>query len=161
MTLPIGVLGPWTPLAARKVYPLWDRVKTERLAQDPCPEVDGAQGVNAWVNALLRFVPDPERWQAPAETLKWGTGDCKDYVVLKRAILLAKGAWAETELVLVVGDNLVPMRERHAVLWTPAGILDNWSDAVLDPAELLSVFEPQLAFTQAASYVYVEAPTHA
>jgi hypothetical protein len=152
-----GQIGRFTPLPATHPYPGWDGVKDRRLVDDPCPGAISVGDVNAWVNAHVTYLLDPAHWQRPIETLLLRTGDCKDFAVLKRAILLAKGAYADAELMLVVGQDQV-MRQLHAVLWTPAGIMDELTDPLLGPGQLLQVFTPELAFTGTGAFVYAETP---
>jgi predicted transglutaminase-like cysteine proteinase len=144
--------GRYAPLPAHKAEPGWDGVKTDRLAADPCPQAADAAAVNAWVNQQVTYVLDPANWRTPSQTLAKLTGDCKDYAVLKRAILLAKG-FAEDELFLVVGQDLV-MNELHAVMWTADGVMDDMKDDLLSPDDLQSVFTPEFAFREGQSFVY-------
>jgi len=94
--------------------------------------------VNNWVNDAIKPLSDlkhwgvAERWSYPDD----GYGDCEDYVLLKRRMLVHAGWPRETLLVTVVRDD---RGEGHAVLTviTDEGdyILDNqkrdiliWSD---------------------------------
>ena len=94
--------------------------------------------VNNWVNDTIKPLSDlkhwgvAERWSYPDD----GYGDCEDYVLLKRRMLIHAGWPRETLLVTVVRDD---RGEGHAVLTviTDEGdyILDNqkkdiliWSD---------------------------------
>ena len=144
--------GRYVPLPAHKAEAGWDSVKGHRLAHDPCPNEADAAAVNAWVNQQVTYLLDPASWQTPAETLAKRTGDCKDYAVLKRAILLAKGL-PEDELFLVIGQDMV-MRELHAVMWTSGGVMDDMKDDLLSPDDLEEVFEPEFAFREGQSFVY-------
>lgn len=144
--------GSYVPFPSHTAEPGWEGVKADRLPEDPCPGCADAQAVNVWVNQQVRYLLDPASWQTPAETLARLTGDCKDYAVLKRAILLAKG-FAEDELFLVVGQDMV-MNEQHAVMWTADGVMDNFKDALLSPDDLLTVFLPEYAFREDQSYFY-------
>jgi predicted transglutaminase-like cysteine proteinase len=142
----------YVPIPAHKAEAGWDSVKTDRLDEDPCPEAVDAAAVNAWVNQQVDYLLDPASWQTPSETLGKLTGDCKDYAVLKRAILLAKG-FAEDELFLVVGQDTV-MNELHAVMWTSDGVMDNFKDDLLSPDDLEKVFTPEFAFREGESFIY-------
>jgi predicted transglutaminase-like cysteine proteinase len=94
--------------------------------------------VNKWVNETIKPVTDleqwgvVERWSYPDD----GKGDCEDYVLLKRRMLLQAGWPREALLITVVRDK---KGDGHAVLTvrTDKGdfILDNqvqdillWSD---------------------------------
>jgi predicted transglutaminase-like cysteine proteinase len=90
--------------------------------------------VNHWVNANIRPVTDlkhwgvAERWNYPDD----GYGDCEDYVLEKRRMLMAAGWPREALLITVVHDH---DDDGHAVLTvaTDKGefILDNQRDDIL------------------------------
>jgi predicted transglutaminase-like cysteine proteinase len=89
--------------------------------------------INSAVNAEITPATDremwgaEERWDFPSE----GRGDCEDYVLLKRARLMAEGFARESLLITVVTDL---QGDGHAVLTlkTDRGdyILDNMNDEV-------------------------------
>jgi predicted transglutaminase-like cysteine proteinase len=90
--------------------------------------------VNRWVNDTISPITDLEHWGVVE---KWsypddGKGDCEDYVLLKRRMLMAAGWPHEALLVTVVRDK---KGEGHAVLTvkTDKGdyILDNQAEEVL------------------------------
>jgi predicted transglutaminase-like cysteine proteinase len=90
--------------------------------------------VNKWVNETIKPLTDfehwnvVERWSYPDD----GYGDCEDYVLLKRRMLIQSGWPPEALLVTVVRDK---NNEGHAVLTviTVKGdyILDNQSEEIL------------------------------
>jgi predicted transglutaminase-like cysteine proteinase len=90
--------------------------------------------VNKWVNDTIKPLTDlehwgvVERWSFPDD----GKGDCEDYVLLKRRMLMQAGWPREALLVTVVRDK---KGEGHAVLTvrTDRGdfILDNQAEDVL------------------------------
>src|SRR5262245_45835739 len=90
--------------------------------------------VNKWVNDTIKPVTDldhwgvAERWSYPDD----GKGDCEDYVLLKRRMLMAAGVPRQVLLITVVRDN---RGEGHAVLTvaTDKGdlILDNKRSQIL------------------------------
>ena len=71
--------------------------------------------VNKWVNETIKPLTDlehwgvSERWSYPDD----GYGDCEDYVLLKRRVLIQSGWPRETLLVTMVRDK---KGEGHAVL---------------------------------------------
>src|SRR5262249_48893945 len=71
--------------------------------------------VNAWVNQAIRPMTDiehwgvVERWNYPDD----GYGDCEDYVLLKRRLLIQAGWPREALLITVVRDK---KGDGHAVL---------------------------------------------
>jgi predicted transglutaminase-like cysteine proteinase len=90
--------------------------------------------VNKWVNETIKPLTDlehwgvVERWSYPDD----GYGDCEDYVLLKRRMLIQSGWPREALLVTVVRDQ---KQEGHAVLTviTDKGdyVLDNQTQDVL------------------------------
>lgn len=95
------------------------------------------QVINDAVNERIRPVSDerlygtPEHWTYPV-----AQGDCEDYVLLKRLMLMERGWPAGTLLITVVRDG---RGEGHAVLtvMTDRGelVLDNKRTEILPPAE--------------------------
>jgi predicted transglutaminase-like cysteine proteinase len=90
--------------------------------------------VNKWVNDTIQPVTDLDHWGVVE---KWsypddGKGDCEDYVLLKRRMLLEAGWPREALLITVVRDK---KGDGHAVLTvkTDKGdfILDNQEDQIL------------------------------
>jgi predicted transglutaminase-like cysteine proteinase len=90
--------------------------------------------VNRWVNEQIKPVTDMdhwgvvERWSYPDD----GQGDCEDYVLLKRRMLMQAGWPREALLITVVRDK---KGDGHAVLTakTDKGefILDNQNESVV------------------------------
>ncbi|GLI91671.1 transglutaminase-like cysteine peptidase [Methylocystis echinoides] len=89
--------------------------------------------VNAWVNKSIQPVTDEEHWATvdawdyPAD----GKGDCEDYALLKRRMLIAKGFPSEALLLTVVKEA---NGDGHSILTihTNRGdyVLDNLTDEV-------------------------------
>jgi predicted transglutaminase-like cysteine proteinase len=90
--------------------------------------------VNAWVNDTIKPITDlehwgvVERWNYPDD----GQGDCEDYVLLKRRMLIQAGWPREALLITVVRDK---KGDGHAVLTVKTNrgefILDNQETQVL------------------------------
>jgi predicted transglutaminase-like cysteine proteinase len=90
--------------------------------------------VNKWVNENIKPMTDMEhwgvveRWSYPDD----GYGDCEDYVLLKRRLLMSAGWPREALLITVVRDQ---KDEGHAVLTVKTDhgelILDNQNEDVL------------------------------
>ena len=89
--------------------------------------------INQWVNDTVKPMTDLEHWGV---TERWnypddGYGDCEDYVLLKRRMLIQSGWPREALLVTVVRDK---KEEGHAVLTvtTDKGdyILDNQNEDI-------------------------------
>jgi len=90
--------------------------------------------VNTWVNNAIKPMTDLDHWGVVE---KWsypddGYGDCEDYVLLKRRMLIQAGWPREALLITVVRDK---KDEGHAVLTvkTDKGdyVLDNQAEAIL------------------------------
>jgi predicted transglutaminase-like cysteine proteinase len=126
--------------------------------------------VNRWVNDTIKPVTDLEHWGVVE---KWsypddGQGDCEDYVLLKRRMLMQAGWPREALLVTVVRDK---KGEGHAVLTVKTNrgdfILDNqfedillWSDTSYrfvkrqsqsDPNVWVALGDPRPALSTAAA----------
>jgi predicted transglutaminase-like cysteine proteinase len=90
--------------------------------------------VNRWVNETIKPMTDMdhwgviEKWSIPTD----GYGDCEDYVLLKRKMLIDAGWPREALLITVVRDR---KGEGHAVLTvkTDKGefVLDNQNESVV------------------------------
>jgi len=90
--------------------------------------------VNDWVNETIKPVTDldhwgvVERWNYPDD----GYGDCEDYVLLKRKMLVKAGWPREALLITVVRDK---KGEGHAVLTVKTNrgefVLDNQENQIL------------------------------
>ncbi len=90
--------------------------------------------VNNWVNETIKPVTDLEHWGVVEQ---WdypddGKGDCEDYVLLKRRMLMQAGWPREALLITVVRDK---KNEGHAVLTVKTNhgefILDNQEAEIL------------------------------
>jgi predicted transglutaminase-like cysteine proteinase len=90
--------------------------------------------VNRWVNETIKPMTDQEHWGVIE---KWsfptdGYGDCEDYVLLKRKMLIEAGWPREALLITVVRDK---KGDGHAVLTVKSDkgefILDNQNESVL------------------------------
>lgn len=73
---------------------------------------------------LMKYQSDrlKDKWQTPAETVAAKTGDCEDFAILARALLINGGAEPESLWLLIVHDLAVG--KDHALLWTPTHYLD-------------------------------------
>ena len=90
--------------------------------------------VNRWVNESIKPMTDMEHWGV-VESWSYpddGNGDCEDYVLLKRRMLMQAGWPREALLITVVRDK---KGEGHAVLTvkTDKGefVLDNQDEDIL------------------------------
>ncbi len=90
--------------------------------------------VNAWVNGAIKPITDQEHWGV-VENWNYpddGYGDCEDYVLLKRRMLMQAGWPREALLITVVRDK---KGDGHAVLTVKTNrgefVLDNQEPEVL------------------------------
>jgi predicted transglutaminase-like cysteine proteinase len=111
----------------------FDRTEPETIASTP--EVrELIQAVNSYVNRTIVPITDPnyrgvaDRWEYPTE----GLGDCEDYQLLKRKLLVEAGLPKRALLMTVVINQ---QGEGHAVLTVRFDredvILDNQTNAIL------------------------------
>jgi predicted transglutaminase-like cysteine proteinase len=101
------------------------------------------QQVNSHVNSTITEVSDMEQygrddvWALPTN----GKGDCEDFALLKRKLLVQKG-WPASALSIMVGTT--SQGEAHAVLTvsTDKGeyVLDNLTSSILTPSQTGHVF---------------------
>ena len=105
-----------------------------------------AQRINAQVNASVTYKTDLEQYSTPEHwCLPTNFGDCEDYALLKRKVLLEQG-WPNDKLGLCV--CYMPDGQGHCVLWvdTDKGsfILDNNYAFPVKPSELPYKWESML-----------------
>jgi predicted transglutaminase-like cysteine proteinase len=93
------------------------------------------EAINTWVNTNIHYKPDvADYWQAPAETLKLGTGDCEDLAILKQHFIVGKNIAKRKDTHLW----LVKMRFKgqkhyayHVILVVGDKVLDNRYESVI------------------------------
>jgi predicted transglutaminase-like cysteine proteinase len=126
-TIPIGWLG----FCAREPAECKQRSATSEPMHLTSKAFDDIKRINHSVNAEISPVPDDvseDRWRYPND----GRGDCEDYALLKRWMLLNEDFPLQSLLITVVRNR---QGEGHAVLMvrTDRGdfILDNLNDEVM------------------------------
>jgi predicted transglutaminase-like cysteine proteinase len=120
--------------------------------------------VNAWVNDTIKPMTDlehwgvVERWNYPDD----GYGDCEDYVLLKRRLLIKAGWPREALLITVVrdkagdghavltvktdkGEYILDNQEAQILLWSRTGYRFVKRQAQADPNTWVSLGEPRSA----------------
>jgi predicted transglutaminase-like cysteine proteinase len=131
----------------------WDELLSEagRMASG-----DPIAMVNQWVNWHVRFRDDAygDEWSSAPETLRRGFGDCEDFALAKRGLLLALGVSPDDMYLVLLRDQ---RQAEHAVLVVNRGgrllVLDNRTDKVL-PAEAISDYTPILSFSGPFAWTY-------
>ncbi len=120
--------------------------------------------VNAKVNAMIEPLSDIEHWGVVDQ---WdipndGYGDCEDYVLLKRKLLIAAGLPRQALLVTVVKDE---KGEGHAVLTVKTSrgefVLDNMRDRVKPWNEVPYRFVKRQSQADPNIWVQIGEPTSA
>ena len=101
------------------------------------------QQINSHVNSTIREVSDREQygrddvWTLPTS----GKGDCEDFAMLKRKMLIERG-WPSSALSITVGATA--QGEAHAVLLVSTSqgqfVLDNLTSSILSPERTGHVF---------------------
>jgi len=79
--------------------------------------------VNDYVNTHIRYKEDPlhTECQSLQETFDFGEGNCEDFAIAKRDLLIKAGVDAKS-LMLIVGEENY---QKHMVLWWNGVILNN------------------------------------
>ena len=126
--------------------------------------------VNKWVNETIKPLTDlehwgvVERWSYPDD----GYGDCEDYVLLKRRMLLQAGWPREALLITVVrdkkdeghavltvktdqGDFVLDNQNEHILLWSDTGYRFVKRQSQADPNVWVSLGDPRPAAATAAA----------
>jgi predicted transglutaminase-like cysteine proteinase len=144
----------WTPVKVDFIDPRWQTVKDAQVVP---PAGLGAvpQDVNKWVNQWVRYVPDKagaDYWQPPEETMKKGTGDCEDFALLKRALLIA-GGWPKEGIAFVLVNDLI-MHSGHAFIIVGHKVLDSRTNVMIDVDRALD-YAPIRMFTEEGTVHFV------
>jgi predicted transglutaminase-like cysteine proteinase len=110
------------------------------------------------VNSRITYAREAvDRWAPPQETWDSRKGDCEDFALLKRAILIASGIPDEDLFFVLAWDSA--RREQHAFLIAR----QNYKSYVLDvpgglktmyPVETARDFRPWSAFNGKAIWAY-------
>jgi predicted transglutaminase-like cysteine proteinase len=126
--------------------------------------------VNRWVNESIRPVTDLEQWGVVE---RWsypdtGKGDCEDYVLLKRRMLMQAGWPREALLITVVrdkkgeghavltvktdkGDYVLDNQEEQVLLWSETGYRFVKRQSQSDPNLWVALGDPRPAISTAAA----------
>lgn len=112
------------------------------------------------VNRHLIYTSEAvDRWQSPTVAWAFEHGDCEEFALCKRAILLASGIPDEDLFFVLVND--LQRRAVHAVLIARQGdksyLLDVPGGLVtMYPVERAKEFHPYVAFSGGGSWLYGE-----
>lgn len=120
--------------------------------------------INTWVNSNVKPRSDDQHW---GQVDRWdyptdGFGDCEDYVLLKRRLLIQEGFPRQSLLVTVVKDE---RGDGHAILTvkTDKGefVLDNLHDRVLPWSKVPYRFVKRQSQSDQNAWVDIGEPTAA
>ncbi len=98
--------------------------------------------INKWVNAHVKYVSDQEHWGVPDH---WdipldGKGDCEDYALLKRKMLIKLGWPSQVFALAMTAAMDLPRGDDHMILLvkTKKGeyVLDNRSSDILKTSQI-------------------------
>ncbi len=133
----------WGPIGCR-MDPRWEAVRHHRIAK--VPGLTNPREVHAYVRRRVQYHSEPiDIWATPEETLKRGYGDCEDFAILERALLIESGWPREDIWVLLAHDLLV--RQDHALLIVGGLIIDCRSAPVF-PVSTFRDYRPIIAFCE-------------
>ncbi|MHB8885246.1 MAG: transglutaminase-like cysteine peptidase [Methylovirgula sp.] len=120
--------------------------------------------INMWVNRAVQPVSDWDHWHVADQ---WdypmdGKGDCEDYALLKRRLLIARGFPRQALLMTVVKDE---HNDGHAILTVKTNhgefILDNLSNEIKPWAQTPYHFVKRQSQTDENIWVNIGSPTEA
>ncbi len=117
--------GDWASIGA-PVDPRWLAVKDETVF---APPVSSIHDIHIWCRRHVAYLADRfDAWALPEDTLAAGAGDCEDFSILERALLIAAG-YASDQIWLVAAEDLVA-RMAHAMLICGEFLLDCRTDRI-------------------------------
>lgn len=134
----------------------WAAVKNEVLRRPP--GVSNIQDVHNYARSHVTYKREPvaaDDWQKPTDTLKRGAGDCEDFAVLERALLLSVG-YKEADLYVVVLNEAMAGfsgTQDHAVVFCGDHYLDCRTGNVLHKSQFKDA-RPIFAFKQNLAYLF-------
>jgi predicted transglutaminase-like cysteine proteinase len=114
------------------------------------------QQVDQYINKIITYRPDViDDWSWPQDTLRSGHGDCEDFALLKRAILLH--TFSEDQIYFALVRDLVSKQD-HAILVFDTGteflILDNFNSLTL-PDTQVKDYDPIMTFSGNKCWVHM------
>lgn len=118
------------------------------IGQDPL-----AMHAWCWKNLVYKRDGTKDIWQTPKETLRLRTGDCEDWALLERAVLLANGIPEEHVWLVIVFDKRA--QEYHAFTVAHGLMLDVRVQRPVPITKFLSDLDrPYAAFNSNGSYIF-------
>lgn len=145
--MPLELPTGWVSIPAPRGLNLvrkWEAVKDARLPTDLSAASEAE--AHAEAEALVEYCAertDADSWLAPCDTVGLGRGDCEDWCLVARALLINGGFDSASLWLLVVKDLIC--RQDHALLWTPSCYLDCRANRPI-PHSVFSEFRPIIGF---------------
>lgn len=129
----------------------------------PAPTVVGnIHMIDAWVNGHVAYQADLiDAWAPPSATMTRRLGDCEDYALLKRQLLIQSGVAPDRLYLLLVWDKIA--RRDHALLAVDTEVAPNRPPQflILDsfnalglPEGQVSDYLPMMAFCEGSAWAY-------
>jgi len=152
--MPLELPKGWCSLKAPKNASAakWDAVKDAPLNENL--RAYSAAEAHALAKTLMRYQTEGDRdnWQPPVETVEGATGDCEDFAILARRLLL-NGGYDSSKIWLLIVKDLAVNRD-HALLWIEGeGYLDVRAPRPL-AAEVFTDYRPILAFNDTETLTF-------
>lgn len=111
--------------------------------------------INRTINLLLR--PTPSAWLSPLDVLRFGTGDCKGYALVKYFALRQAGVSPERLRLVIVHNKR--RAEDHMVVAADEGhgclILDNRTMALVTDVDASAVYLPLFVLDDSGARRYI------
>lgn len=153
--MPLDLPNGWTSTPAPKGLGLtakWLAAKDARLSQNLLAR--SSEEAHALARQLIKYCPEPtgaDKWLLPMETLRLKAGDCEDWVLFTRALLI-NGGIKPAILWLLIVDDLVT-HQPHALLWTPRRFCDCRAPTVLEHSKFKD-YRPIAAFNDSEALTF-------
>lgn len=130
----------------------WAAVSGEKL--DKPMGLTNSVDVHEFARKHVSYLREPngvDNWQKPSQTLLKKTGDCEDWAVLERALLLSVG-YRERDIYILIAADLVA-REDHAVVFVGDYYLD-CRTAQVQHKSTFKDYRPVFAFQRSAAWTF-------
>lgn len=153
--MPLELPQGWTSLPAPKGLNLtrkWERVKDARLPL--AMKASSSVEAMAIAKQMVKYCREPtstDNWLLPNETLKLGAGDCEDWCLFVRALLINGGINPSTLWLLIVHD--LATKQDHALLWTAIRYCDGRAPGPLTHDKFMD-YRPIAAFNDREAVVF-------
>ncbi len=139
----------WVPFSLGTLEPKWSAVMDHAV---PAIAASTPAEVHSWARANIGYSREAkDHWASPEDTVARGQGDCEDWAILERALLIAAGFPSDQLWMIVATDMIV--REDHAFLIAGDVALDCRADDPI-PLDRLSDYKPIFGFCGGKQYLF-------